>query len=165
MALITCNECGKEYSSNADKCPNCGNPTNPQSEKTQEKVIVVEKQKGFWSTGRLTIGILSILLFAFVSFQSCAAGISNALEENGATSGSDGLFVSICFLIAGIIGICTRNSASKIGAFITTAFYWIGAFMTIGTGKTYGDLPVWGTLSFIFGIVFLISAIKTKKSN
>lgn len=27
MALIKCSECGKEYSSNADKCPNCGNPT------------------------------------------------------------------------------------------------------------------------------------------
>lgn len=28
MALIKCNECGKEVSSNAVNCPNCGNPIN-----------------------------------------------------------------------------------------------------------------------------------------
>ena len=28
MAIIKCPECGKEYSNNADSCPNCGNPTN-----------------------------------------------------------------------------------------------------------------------------------------
>lgn len=27
MALITCNECGKEYSDKASACPNCGCPT------------------------------------------------------------------------------------------------------------------------------------------
>lgn len=29
---------------------------------------------------KLVSGILSIILFVFVSFQSCAAGVSNALE-------------------------------------------------------------------------------------
>ena len=28
MALITCPECGKEYSDKANACPNCGCPTN-----------------------------------------------------------------------------------------------------------------------------------------
>ncbi len=28
MALIKCNECGKEVSSNARNCPHCGNPIN-----------------------------------------------------------------------------------------------------------------------------------------
>jgi hypothetical protein len=27
MALVKCTECGKEISSNAEACPNCGNPT------------------------------------------------------------------------------------------------------------------------------------------
>lgn len=37
---------------------------------------------------KLVSGILSIILFVFVSFQSCAAGVSNALEANGEVSGS-----------------------------------------------------------------------------
>lgn len=32
---------------------------------------------------KLVSGILSIVLALLVMFQSCAAGISNALEENG----------------------------------------------------------------------------------
>ena len=30
MALVKCSECGKEISSNAESCPNCGNPMKDQ---------------------------------------------------------------------------------------------------------------------------------------
>lgn len=161
MAMITCSECGKDYSDKAEKCPNCACP-NPAFT-VQTNVVNVVKEKGYWSAGRLTIGIISIILFLLVSFQSCAAGLSNAIQNNNASSGSSGLFVAFCLLIAGIVGICTRNSKSKIGAIVACIFYFLGAVLTIGTGSTYGDLPIWGGISFIFGIVFAISAIKTKK--
>lgn len=165
MALIKCNDCGKEFSSKAEACPNCGCPVTESKAVRNAVVIDHEKVKGFWSTGRLTLGIISIVLFFLVSFQSCAAGLSNALQENGATSGTAGFFLSLMLLIAGIIGICTRNSKSKIGPIISTSMYWFGALMTVGTGDTYGDLPIWGFISFVFGLVYLIAAIKTKKKN
>lgn len=127
--------------------------------------MATDSSKGYWSAGRLTIGIISIVLFVLVAFQSCAAGMSNALQENNATSGTSGLMLAFCLLIAGIVGICTRNSESKVGPIITCVFYWIGALLTIGTGGTYGDLPIWGCLSFIFGIVFVIAAVKTGKAS
>lgn len=161
MAMITCNECGKEYSDKAEKCPNCACPNELYIDHTN--VITVTKGKGYWSTGRLTIGIISIVLFFLVSFQSCAAGFSNAIQNNNSTSGSSGMFLSFCLLLSGIVGICTRNSKSKMGPIITCIFYLLGALLTVGTGSTYGDLPIWGGLSFIFGIVFAISAVKTKK--
>ena len=34
-------------------------------------------------TWKLVSGILSIIMFVFVTFQSCAAGISNSIEDNG----------------------------------------------------------------------------------
>ena len=46
-------------------------------------------------TWKLVSGIISIVLFAFVMFQSCAAGISNSLAENGESGGSAGLIVAI----------------------------------------------------------------------
>lgn len=37
---------------------------------------------GQFSTWKLVSGIISIILFIFVMFQSCAAGVSNAIEGN-----------------------------------------------------------------------------------
>ena len=162
MALIKCPECEKEFSELSDKCPNCGRPNQVP---TQNPIgVKIEVKKGVWSTGRLVIGILSILLFFVISFQSCAAGISNSLEDNGSNSGSLGFGLAVFVLIAGIIGICVRNSGSRGGAIASTIFYWLGAILTIGTGDTYPDLPIWGVISFVFGLVFLIAGIKTKKS-
>lgn len=131
MALIRCPECGKEFSEMADKSPNCGRP-NPAARKT-----VAEVSKGKWSSGRLAIGIISIVLFVLIGLQSCAVGVGNTLEDNGATSGSSGMGM---------------------------AFYWLAALLTIGTGDSYPDLPIWGVIAFLFGVVFLIAGIKTKKS-
>lgn len=47
---------------------------------------------------KLVMGILNIVLSAFVTFQSCAAGVSNALEESNEISGSAGLVVAIILL-------------------------------------------------------------------
>ena len=49
--------------------------------------------------------------FAFVMFQSCAAGISNSLAENGESGGSAGLIVAIILLAGGIVSIATRNGS------------------------------------------------------
>ena len=35
-------------------------------------------------TAKLVIGIISMVLFVLVAFQSCAAGLGNALADNGA---------------------------------------------------------------------------------
>ena len=124
-----------------------------------------EKYHGPFSAGRLSIGIISIILFLLVSFQSCAAGLSNSLEANGSTSGSSGIVVAFCMLISGIVGICTRNSKGKAGAIITAIFYLIGALTGLTSDGTFGDLPIWGGLSFIFAVFFIICAVKTKKNN
>lgn len=159
MALITCNECGKEFSENASNCPHCGNPNS----NFKSMGVPVTKHKGFWSVGRLVIGIISIVLFMLITFQSCAVGVGNTIMENGETSGTSGFFTAIFMLTAGIVGICTRNARGKTGPIVTTVLYWLAALMTVGEGESYGDLPIWGALSFIFGVVFLIAAIKTKK--
>lgn len=168
MALINCPECGKEISDKAVSCPSCGcpvcNETNDTLEEMDNRVILIsdENIKGYWSVGRLVIGVISIVLFVLVSLQSCAAGIYNTFQATGETSGSRGFFLAFSMLIAGIIGICTRNSKEKTGAIVSMLFYWIGAFFTIGVGRVYADLPIWGIISFGFGVVYLVVVFKTK---
>ena len=64
-------------------------------------------------TWKLDSGIISIILSAFVVFQSMMAGLANALEESGQVSGSAGLVVSICMLCGGIVSIVSRKNNSK----------------------------------------------------
>lgn len=114
-------------------------------------------------TARLIIGIISIVLFAFITFQSCAAGIGNAIEGNGESSGSAGFFVAICMLIAGIVGVATRKGVG--GGIVSGCFYAIGGIVGISNYGSYSDLMVWSILSFIFAVVFIAGAIITKKKS
>ena len=77
-------------------------------------------------TWKLVSGILSIVLFIFVSFQSCAAGMSNALEDNGELSGTAGLLVAILLLTGGIVSIVTRKSNGKGGNIALIILYGLG---------------------------------------
>lgn len=61
-------------------------------------------------TWKLVSGIISIILSVFVVFQSMMAGLANALEESGQSSGSAGLIVSICIWSAW----CLINAALAI---------------------------------------------------
>lgn len=65
-------------------------------------------------TAKLVIGIISIVLFALISLQSCAAGLGNAIADNGENSGTSGVICALFMLIAGIIGIATRNGKGGI---------------------------------------------------
>lgn len=111
-------------------------------------------------TAKLIIGIISIVLTFLVLFQSCAAGIGDALMEEGGTSGSSGLFVAILMFIAGIVAIATRNSRG--GGIFCTIVYAIAGLIGISMHGIFQDLIIWGALCLIFAVIFLLSVLKMK---
>lgn len=126
-----------------------------------------EKQtnEAVWSTGRLVFGILAIILFVLVAFQSCAAGVSNALEESDSFSGSSGLFLSVFMLAGGITGIATRKSTKKGGPIATGILFIIGALLgATSWNSDYADLQIWTVVCLLFALFYIICAIKTKKA-
>ncbi|KHD36062.1 membrane protein [Clostridium acetobutylicum] len=107
------------------------------------------------------IGIISIVLFVLISFQSCAAGVSNALEKSKSSSGSAGFILAVCMLIAGIIAIVSKYSK---GMTITSiVFYAIGGIIGIANVGTYKDLQIWSILSFIFAALIIFHIVKNKE--
>ena len=64
---------------------------------------------------KLVSGILCIVLCVIVLFQSCAAGLANALEENGDSGGTAGLLVALLLLAGGVTSIATRKQPGKGG--------------------------------------------------
>lgn len=119
-----------------------------------------------WSVGRLVFGILAIVLFVLVALQSCAAGVSNALEESDSISGSSGLFLSIFMLVGGIVGVATRKSIKRGGCIASGILFLIGALLgATSWNSDYGDLKIWVVVSLIFAAFYIVCAIKQKKAN
>lgn len=135
-----------------------------QNQSTHESVYFEESDKlpkQGWKTAKLVIGIVSMVLFFLIAFQSCAAGIGNALTQSGEISGTAGLMVAILMLIAGIVGVATRKS--KGGGITTGVFYAVAGLIGIANYGSYGDLMIWSVLCFIFAVVFILGSIGMRK--
>ena len=113
---------------------------------------------------KLVSGILSIILFVFVTFQSCAAGVANTLTENGEASGSAGLIVAIMMLAGGIVSIATRKG-SKGGNIALIILFGLGAIVGFILAGSFADLKIWSAWCLICAIVSVISLIKNNKSQ
>ena len=95
-------------------------------------------------TSKLVVGIISIVLCFLVGLQSCAAGLGNALENNGEIGGTAGLILAISLLIAGIVAICTRNGGK--GGYVSTAFYVLAGLIGLLCAGSYSDLKIWSVV-------------------
>lgn len=114
-------------------------------------------------TWKLVSGILSIILFVFVSFQSCAAGVTNTMEANGEVGGSAGIIVAFMLLAGGIVSIATRKGG-KGGNIALIVLFGIGAICGYTMAGSYGDLYIWATWCLICVVLAIVSLIKGNKA-
>ena len=114
---------------------------------------------------KLVSGILSIVLVGFIVFQSCAAGVSNALEENNEVSGSAGIIVAVLMLAAGIISIVTRNSTGKGGNIALLDLFGIAAAIGFAMAGSYSDLRVWAGWCALCAVLAIVDMIRGGKAK
>ena len=112
---------------------------------------------------KLVSGILSIVLFVFVAFQSCAAGVSNALEANGESSGTAGIMVAVFMLAGGIVSIATRKAKGKGGNIALIILFGIAALVGFTNYGSYSDLAIWSGWCLINAVLAVIAMITGKK--
>ena len=114
---------------------------------------------------KLVSGILSIVLFLIVSFQSCAAGISNTLSDNGEVGGSAGVLVAIFLLAGGIVSIATRNSIGKGGNIALIILFGLATIIGLALAGSYLDLKIWAAWCAINVVLAIIALVKTPKNK
>ena len=125
--------------------------------------IISIKEETKLKTWKLVSGILSIVLSIFVLFQSCAAGLSNAIEANGETGGSAGVMVAIMLLAGGIVSIATRKGG-KGGNMALIILFGIGAILGFTMAGSYSDLIIWAVWCLICAVLAIVGIIKAKKA-
>ena len=114
-------------------------------------------------TWKLVSGILSMILFVVVAFQSCAAGIVNTMEANGEVSGSGGIIVAIMMLAGGIVSTATRKSEGNGGNIALIVLFGIGTITGFALAGSFSDLNVWATWCLVNVILAVIEIRKKKK--
>jgi hypothetical protein len=126
-------------------------------------MMVNKKGNYAMKTAKKIIGIVSIVLFILISFQSCAAGFIDAVQKNGGVSGRAGIALAIFMLIAGIIGVALTDSTG--GTITAGCCYGVGGVIGLTNVGIYGDLIIWSIISIVFSIIFLVSAIIKKEDS
>lgn len=116
-------------------------------------------------TWKLVSGILSIILFFVVSFQSCAAGIGNAMSESGEISGSAGIILSILMLTGGIVSIAVKNAKGKGGDIALIVIFGLAFLLGFPNAGSFSDLKIWAVWCLINAIFAGISMVKKKKTE
>ena len=114
---------------------------------------------------KLVSGILSIVMFLIVSFQSCAAGISNTLSDNGEVGGSAGVLVAIFLLAGGIVSIATRNSKGKGGNIALIILFGLATIIGLALAGSYLDLKIWAAWCAINVVLAIIALVNTPKNK
>ena len=114
---------------------------------------------------KLVSGILSIILFVVVSFQSCAAGVANAFEANGESSGTAGIMVAIFMLAGGIVSIATRKSQGKGGNIALIILFGLAALIGFANYGSYSDLAIWSGWCLINAVLAVVAMITGKKAS
>lgn len=112
-------------------------------------------------TWKLVSGILSIILFVFVAFQSCAAGVGNALAENGESGGSAGIIVAVLLLAGGIVSICARKGGRGLNIALIVIF-GIGAVVGFTMAGSFADLNIWAGWCLINAVLAVVLIVKQK---
>ena len=106
---------------------------------------------------RLGSGILSIVFSLLVLFQSCAAGVGNALAENGEISGSAGLLVALLMLAAGIVAIAGRKAVKKGIPVAILVMDGLAGLLGMVNAGSYTDLKIWSGWCLICAVMALLS--------
>ena len=114
---------------------------------------------------KIVSGILSIVFSVIVFMQSAAAGLVNALEDNGGTSGTAGLLVGVLLLSAGIVSVATNKKLGKGSSIAIAVLFFLAALLGFTGAGNYKDLMIWSSWCVICGIMAIICMIRGKKDK
>ena len=151
MALIKCPECGKQYSSRAKICPNCGHPS----------------QRSSASIAMTLTGVMSIVIAILCLDQSTLVSRLTAIAQLSDPGGIAGIFMAVLLIFAGVLAICLREFDSEWGPLTCMAICLVASYIGAALNTAYKDILAWSLFIMLFSFVYLGIGIfiKTQKTQ
>ncbi|MCD7748750.1 MAG: hypothetical protein LUH42_01715 [Oscillospiraceae bacterium] len=115
-------------------------------------------------TCKLVTSILCFVLFFLILFQSCAAGLSNALESSNEVSGFAGVLVACLMLAGAIVQLVTRNAPSKGASTAGFVLFLLAALIGFALAGSFLDLRIWAAWCLLLGVINLICLLRRPKA-
>ena len=112
---------------------------------------------------KIVSGILSIVFSGIIFMQSAAAGLLNALEDNGGTSGTAGFLVAVLLLSAGIVSVATNKRMGKGSSIAIMILCFMAALLGFVGAGNYTDLQLWAAWCAICGVMAIVCMVRGKK--
>ncbi len=115
MALIKCNECGKDVSEKAESCPNCGAPVEVKAKSF--RLSKSEKKGGCISSFIKLIGIGLLCMFIYVMFIADSGNKMGGIVSSDFTvkvTGTSGLEFSGAYMATTPTGKSTSKSVDGV---------------------------------------------------
>lgn len=171
MVSVQCPKCSNliagVQAGQSVKCPKCGYVMKLSgTTNTQSSAPGAPEKKGRSSvpltTWKLVSGILTMVFFLVVVFQSCAAGAYNALSDNGEVSGSGGVIVAILMLTGGIVSVSTRKSEGNGGNIALIIIFGLASLVGFALAGSFTDLNLWAFWCLINAVLAVVSMVKNK---
>lgn len=115
---------------------------------------------------RIVSGIISIVVFIIIIFQSCATSIVNVLDDNTSdTSAGAGIWVAFVLLTAGIVSTSLSKNTSRGADIALMLIFGLAALIGFTNLGTFGDLEVWSWWSAICAFVSFLTMWIPKKDK
>lgn len=167
---MICKKCGYEIPKHLMggailTCPTCGYRYHKRPVPPAPSTMPAPRRPAIGMPFRLArtiIGILSLVAFIFVMFQSCAANVVNAMEANTAdASAGGGTLLAFILLIAGITTALGRDNTKA--TLVAAIMYGVGAIIGFASLGTYSDLVFWSIIAVLFGALDVYSWWRSRR--
>lgn len=114
-----------------------------------------KKELIVWKSGRIFVGIISILFSLLIISSANRTYIVSELMEENVELKETGIFTGFFMLLGGICGLCNCGNNSKFGFLLTTVFFAIPFFIN--------DRQVFCLISMVFSLIFAFAGLVAKK--
>ena len=101
------------------------------------------------------IGILSIILFFIVEFDSCAVDLVNLFGCVKKVDWTAGMVLGLFMLAAGIISLCSK--VYKLRVIAAISFYFMAVIIGYYNIDSYNEIKVWMFINLIFAVMLLVN--------